>query len=82
VRILIHGSAVSDADFLVMSNMWGGGNVNFTVPIASIGQWKRIVDTQAYFESSASSWTCSTGDSISGSYGVVPRSIVVLQTCP
>jgi len=82
VWIRINGKAKSDRDFLLLINTWTG-DVNFTVPAAASGlKWRRIIDTQSYFENVNNCWTESSGAIISGSYTVKPWSIVVLEELP
>jgi len=79
VWIKIQGTSVGSTDFLLFINTWTG-DVNFTVPAPATGKsWKRIIDTQSYFESNNNYWTLSSAATISNSYTVKPRSVVVLQ---
>ena len=82
VWIHIDGDKVSGgSDYLVFMNMYTK-EVPFTVPKAASGKsWVRIVDTQSHFEKDLNCWNDETVDSIeiSGEYGVVPWSVVILK---
>ncbi|ULQ60611.1 chitobiase/beta-hexosaminidase C-terminal domain-containing protein [Brucepastera parasyntrophica] len=67
------------AGYLIFSNMWEA-DVDFTVPAAPSGKsWKRIIDTQPYFESANNCWSDSTASTITTKYGVKAWSMVVLK---
>lgn len=78
-RVYIQGTVVGDNDFLVLVNMYSSAGT-FTIPAAPAGtSWIRVADTAAWAESSSNAWTAATGAAISGTYGVNPRSMVVLM---
>ncbi|MBD5442151.1 MAG: hypothetical protein HDR34_01890 [Treponema sp.] len=79
VWLKINGSSVTGGhDYLVFMNMYSG-EVSFTVPVATNGVWKRVVDTQSFFESEYNCWSPETGETISEKYGVKPYSVVILM---
>lgn len=78
VRVHIQGSNVGDSDFLILINTWTS-KVDFSVFAAPGGkQWKRIIDTSSWAEVTNNFWTTNQ-ETVSGSYGVNPWSIVVLE---
>ncbi len=82
VWIRIDGSSIGDSDFLVFVNMWIS-QVSYTVPLADSGKkWVRIIDTAWWAEDDNNFWETSSAPTITGSYGVNPWSIVVLQEVP
>ena len=79
VWLKINGSSVTGGhDYLVFMNMYSG-EVSFTVPVATNGVWKRVVDTQSFFESEYNCWSPETGETIPEKYGVKPYSVVILM---
>lgn len=79
MRIHIDGSAVGDADFLILVNTWTD-KIDFTVFEADAGKrWTRLIDTAAWAEIHNNIWPNDT-TAISGVYSVQPWSIAVLQT--
>lgn len=79
VRIHLDGSAVGDSDYLLYVNMWTG-MVTFSPPAPDAGKrWVRLIDTAAWAESHDNYWTDAEADTITGTYGAQPWSIVVLK---
>jgi len=80
--IYISGSAVGDRDFVVLSNL-SGNSVTYAVPTSPAGtHWVRLIDTNAWAESSTNCWAPSDATMISGTYGVGSQSVVVLEALP
>ncbi|HQB62365.1 MAG TPA: glycogen-debranching protein, partial [Spirochaetota bacterium] len=80
VWIRIDGSSVAGgSDYLLLINTYTN-LVNYTVPTADAGKkWVRIIDTASWAETNDNYWSAASGATITGSYGVNPYSIVVLQ---
>ncbi|HZZ59306.1 MAG TPA: alpha-amylase family glycosyl hydrolase [Opitutaceae bacterium] len=82
VQIFVEGTQVGDEDFLVLVN-FTNATVNFTLPTPPSGtNWVRLVDTNAWAESSHNCWPAASAAVITGSYGVDNNSIVVLEAYP
>ena len=79
VRILLDGSSVGDADYLLYVNNWTA-SVTFTPPAPDAGKhWVRLIDTASWAESNDNIWTDATATTITGTYDANPWSIVVLK---
>ena len=83
VWVRIDGSAVGNADFLLLINSYSS-DVNFKIPVADANKkWARIIDTAQWAEANDNYWTTATAWSPDPNYdywyGVKARSIVVLQ---
>jgi glycogen operon protein len=79
VRILLDGSAVGDADYLLYVNMWSG-TVTFTPPAPDAGKrWVRVIDTASFAETNDNIWSDATATAVPGTYDANAWSIVVLK---
>ena len=79
VWIRIKGSTDNDTDYLIFSNMYTA-KISFAIPAAPSGKsWKRIIDTQSYFETNFNFWSDDDAETMTGTYGVEPWSMVVLK---
>ncbi len=83
-RMHLDGSAVGGSDYLFCMNM-SDDTTSFTVPAAASGKrWVRVIDTAHWAEDDSGAlsnncWSDSTAATISGSYSVTKRSILVLK---
>jgi glycogen operon protein len=69
---------MKDHDLLVLVNS-GHEGAEYRIPGASSGKaWYRLADTAAWAEPKGNFWAESAQEKVSGSYGVNPRSVVVL----
>ncbi|MBI4863866.1 MAG: glycogen-debranching protein [Candidatus Riflebacteria bacterium] len=67
-----------DRDLLVLVNS-AHEQVDYKVPAASGGKaWYRMIDTASWAEAHGNCWAESAQEKIAGSYGLNPRSVVVL----
>ena len=83
VWVRIAGSSVGNVDFLLLINTYTSA-VNYTIPKPTAGKkWIRIIDTASWAEANNNYWAdaaaWSPDPNNSYSYGVNPRSIVVLK---
>jgi glycogen operon protein len=80
LMLRIDGSAIGDADFILLINMHDE-TVHFQVPPAdSTHAWRRLVDTAIWAESDGNCWDRAHAQVVSpGDYGVHPSSVVVLS---
>jgi hypothetical protein len=79
VEIYVHGTQVSDNDFLVLSNM-ATSSVAFALPAAPTGaNWVKVIDTDSASEANANAWSVGAASSVSATCSVGSQSIVVLQ---
>ncbi|HIK46869.1 MAG TPA: glycogen-debranching protein [Leptolyngbyaceae cyanobacterium M65_K2018_010] len=81
VWLRIDGSEVGDHDFLLLINMYFEP-VTFTVPDDSGAEWRRMIDTAAWAETTHNVWPMDQAEPIVGSYQVHPFAIAVLEEVP
>lgn len=81
-RVRIDGSAVGEADYLVLVNM-GGRETAFEVETPDEGtEWRRIVDTAHWAEAAANCWPLEEGAVASHEYVAKAMSIVAFKAAP
>lgn len=90
VRLYIAGSAVTGgSDYCVLLNIYDSPNNAYTIPTPPTGKvWKRLVDTQKWFEPEYNCWDEKSAAIIpdpktpnNKTYSCGARSIVILKAC-
>ena len=77
--MLIDGATAKAGDFALLINMWHEA-VTYTLPGCRPGfEWRRIVDTAAWAESTFNFWPLDAAVVVEDEYAVHAYSIVVLE---
>lgn len=82
-RIYIAGSAVTGgSDYCVLLNLYDADQNPYTIPTPPRGKvWKKLVDTQKWFEPYHNCWEEKDAPTVTGTYNCGARSIVILKAC-
>jgi glycogen operon protein len=79
VEIYVHGTQVSDNDFMVLSNI-ASSSVTYTLPAPPTDtEWIKIIDTNSASEGTGNFWSQSAAPTVNGTVAVESQSIVVLE---